>query len=57
MTDHDADAATTPIVCTRCTRTPRDTDDRLAWVTIDDDEICPGCLTMNDEERLRNDKR
>jgi hypothetical protein len=49
--------ATTPVRCTRCTRAPRSAEDRLAWVTIDDAEICPGCLTMTDNEQLRNDSR
>jgi hypothetical protein len=46
-----------PVRCTRCTRAPRNAEDRLAWVTIDDTEICPGCLTMTDNEQLRNDSR
>jgi hypothetical protein len=29
----------------------------MAWVTIDDDEICPGCLTLNDRERLLDEDR
>jgi hypothetical protein len=42
-------------LCARCARTPRDPDDRRSWVTINDDTICPGCLTLNDRERLRMD--
>lgn len=44
-----------PLWCARCARTPRDADDRTTWVTIGDDTICPGCLTLNDRERLRMD--
>jgi hypothetical protein len=44
------------LLCARCARTPRDPDDRTTWVTIDDDRICPGCLTLNDRERLRMDE-
>jgi hypothetical protein len=28
----------------------------MAWVTVDDDEICPGCVTLNDREELRADE-
>jgi hypothetical protein len=38
-------------------RTPRDAEDRLSWITIDDNEICSGCLTVSDAERLRTDNR
>jgi hypothetical protein len=51
----DADA--TPLQCARCTRASRDADDELAWVIIDDDTVCPGCLTMSDSERLKNESR
>jgi hypothetical protein len=49
----ERDAAAVPLYCARCTRTPRDADDRTAWVTIDDDRICPGCVTLAENERLR----
>ena len=52
----EPDPEAAPLVCARCARAPRDPDDRTAWVTIDDDEICPGCLTLNDRERLRTDE-
>jgi hypothetical protein len=52
----EPDAETAPLLCARCARPPRDPDDRAAWATIDDDEICPGCLTLNDRERLRADE-
>jgi len=55
MHDGDRDAAAAPLLCARCARVPRDSADRTAWVTIGDDQICPGCLTMNDHERLRAD--
>jgi hypothetical protein len=51
----DAAATGRPLRCARCARTPRDPDDRTTWVTIDDDKICPSCLTLNDRERLRMD--
>jgi hypothetical protein len=54
MADAEADAAAIPLRCERCTRAPRDADDRLRWVTIDGDAVCPGCLTMSDDERLRD---
>jgi hypothetical protein len=50
----EPDAAAVPLRCARCTRAPRDADDRTAWVVIDDETVCPGCLTMSDSERLRN---
>jgi hypothetical protein len=50
----EPDAEAVPLRCARCTRTPRDADDELAWVVIDDDTVCPGCLTMSDNERLRS---
>jgi hypothetical protein len=57
VTAPEADRAAVPIVCARCARTPRDTDDRLTWITIDDEDVCPGCLSLNDTERLRADGR
>lgn len=51
----EPDAPAQPLFCARCGRMPRDQDDRTTWVTIDDDRICPGCLTLNDRERLRLD--
>jgi hypothetical protein len=51
----DIQAAALPLRCARCVRTPRDPDDRTTWVTIDDERICPGCLTLHERERLRLD--
>jgi hypothetical protein len=45
-----------PLQCARCARAPRDPDDRTTWVMIDDDRICPGCLTLTDREQLRTDE-
>jgi hypothetical protein len=55
MDEAQPDAAAAPLRCARCVRTPRDADDRLAWVTIDDHTVCPGCLTLSDSERLRHE--
>jgi hypothetical protein len=52
----DIHAAARPLLCARCVRAPRDRDDRTTWVTIDDEQICPGCLTLNERERLRMDE-
>jgi hypothetical protein len=49
--------ASAPVRCARCTRAPRSAQDRLAWVTVDDAQVCPGCLTMLDNEQLRNESR
>jgi hypothetical protein len=38
--------------CSRCARSARDSDDRTSWVTIDDEEVCPGCLTLLETDRL-----
>jgi len=38
--------------CSRCARFERDADDRTTWVTIDDEEVCPGCLTLLETDRL-----
>lgn len=54
MHDGELDATPVPLVCARCARAPRDESDRISWVTIASDGICPGCLTMNDREQLRN---
>jgi hypothetical protein len=54
---NDLERRSAPPRCPRCTRSPRDAEDRLNWATIDDAEVCPGCLTMNDVERLRDDGR
>jgi hypothetical protein len=50
-----ADSAARRVRCARCVRSPRDPDDRATWVIVDDDRICPGCLTLSDRERLRMD--
>jgi hypothetical protein len=41
-------------VCGRCARPPRDEDDRVAWITIEDTEICPGCLTLSEAAALKS---
>jgi len=38
--------------CARCARSARDADDRSTWVTIEDEEVCPGCLTLLETDRL-----
>jgi hypothetical protein len=38
--------------CSRCARSARDAEDGTAWVTIDDEEVCPGCLTLLETDRL-----
>jgi hypothetical protein len=38
--------------CSRCARFARDSDDRSTWVTIEDEEVCPGCLTLLETDRL-----
>ena len=48
--------APTPLVCVRCRRAPRDPDDHATWVVVDDDNLCPGCLTLDEVVRLRADK-
>ncbi len=45
-----------PLVCVRCRRAPRDPDDRATWVVVNDDNLCPGCLTLDEVGRLRADK-
>jgi hypothetical protein len=54
--DDESVPAATPLVCARCRRPPRDADDRARWVTINDDELCPGCLTLDERERIRSDR-
>jgi hypothetical protein len=38
--------------CARCARSARDAEDRSTWVTIEDEEVCPGCLTLLETDRL-----
>jgi coenzyme F420-reducing hydrogenase gamma subunit len=55
--DHgESEGMSDTVLCARCVRAPRDEEDRATWVTIDDDEICLGCTTLNDRERLRADE-
>lgn len=54
--DDGESAPPAPLVCARCRRPPRDPDDRASWVTINDDELCPGCLTLAELERVRGDR-
>ena len=56
MHQGDAGPAATPLVCVRCRRAPRDPDDRTTWVVVDDHNLCPGCLTLDEVGRLRADK-
>ena len=56
MNDDEVDTTAAPLVCARCARPPRDRDDRMSWVTIDSHGVCPGCVTMNDREQLRNER-
>lgn len=46
-----------PLHCARCARSPRGAENHVDWATIDGAEVCPGCLTLADGERLRNDSR
>jgi hypothetical protein len=52
----ESDALAIPLRCSRCIRAPRDPDDRATWVTIDAAKVCPGCLTLDERDRLRDDK-
>jgi hypothetical protein len=51
-----ADPQADPVVCARCLRAPRDPDDQATWITLAEEQICPGCLTQSDRERLRMDR-
>jgi len=44
-----------PLLCARCVRAPRDPDDRTTWVTLAGEQICPGCLTLDDRAWLQFD--
>ena len=52
-----ADAGACSVLCARCIRSPRDPADRATWVSVADGQICPGCVTQSDRERLRMDER
>jgi RNA polymerase-interacting CarD/CdnL/TRCF family regulator len=52
-----ADAWACSMLCARCIRAPRDPADRATWVSVADGQICPGCVTQSDRERLRMDER
>ncbi|HEY6960883.1 MAG TPA: hypothetical protein VI408_03240 [Gaiellaceae bacterium] len=41
------------VTCSRCRRVPRDDDDYVGWEAIDDEAVCPGCLTMLEIEALQ----
>jgi hypothetical protein len=56
MHQSESGQAATPLVCVRCRRAPRDPDDRATWAVVDDDNLCPGCLTLDEVERLRADR-
>jgi hypothetical protein len=56
MHDGEPTPAAAPLVCARCRRPPRDRDDRASWVTVNDDTLCPGCLTLAELERVRGDR-
>lgn len=48
----EADALAHPVLCARCRRTSRDQADSRTWVTLDSEQICTGCLSQTDRERL-----
>lgn len=52
-----AEAGIFPVLCARCFRAPRDSGDRATWVALADQQVCPGCVTQSDRERLRLDER
>jgi hypothetical protein len=56
MQQSEPGPAAAPLVCVRCRRAPRGPDDRATWVVIDDNSLCPGCLTLDEVGRLRADK-
>lgn len=56
MHEGESAPAAAPLVCARCRRPPRDPDDRASWVIINDDKLCPGCLTLDELGRVRADK-
>jgi len=39
--------------CSRCQRAPRDDADYVNWQSLDEGVVCPGCLTMLEEEAQR----
>jgi hypothetical protein len=39
--------------CARCRRAPLDDSDFVDWETLDEGEVCPGCLTMLEEHARR----
>jgi hypothetical protein len=39
--------------CSRCRRAPRDDADYVNWQSLDEGVVCPGCLTMLEEEAQR----
>jgi hypothetical protein len=44
------------MTCARCTRVPRDDEDRTSWVVLESEEVCPGCLTLTEAEELRKER-
>lgn len=55
--DGMADDGASPVLCVRCVRVPRDPDDWTTWFIFDDEQVCPGCVTQSDRERLRMDEQ
>jgi len=45
----------TEVTCVRCAREPRDEDDRTSWASIDQEDVCPGCLTLSEADALRKE--
>jgi hypothetical protein len=54
MTDPRTDLSKTA-ACARCRRAPRDEDDLAAWELIEDDFVCPGCLTLLETDAHRRE--
>ena len=51
--DPESSNLSNQVRCARCVRAPRDDADYVAWATLDEGAVCPGCLTMLETEARR----
>ena len=51
--DPESSNLSNQVRCARCVRAPRDDADYVAWETLDEGAVCPGCLTMLEMEARR----
>ncbi len=51
--DSQSSNLSSQVRCSRCRREPRNDADYVAWHALDEGAVCPGCLTLLEEDAQR----